>query len=92
MSGKVAKYIGNFIGNFLEAYLNNFTSSWRNYLRIGVSIDVKKPLVRKMQINKEGATWSWISFKYERLPTFCFVFLWCDGACGKILQQVFLSI
>ena len=56
MSKKVAKDIGNFIRNFLEADPNNFTGSWRNYLRIRVSIDVKKPLVRKMQIKKEGAT------------------------------------
>ena len=72
MSRKVAKDIRNFIKNFLEADPNNFTGSWRNYLHIRVSIDVKKPLVRKMQIKKAGATWSWISFKYERLPTFCF--------------------
>lgn len=30
-----------------------------------------------MKIKLEGAEWGWIEFKYERLPTFCFM-------CGKV--------
>lgn len=27
-----------------------------------------------MNIKRDGGTWSWINFKYERLSTFCFVY------------------
>lgn len=36
-------------------------------------LDIDKPLKRRMKIKREGGTWSWINFKYERLSTFCFV-------------------
>lgn len=36
-------------------------------------MNVTKPLKRRMKIKREGGTWSWINFKYERLATFCFV-------------------
>lgn len=72
MSERVAMEIGNFIGRFVEADANNFDGVWRTYMRIRVSIDVRKSLKRRMKIKKSGGEWVWVTFKYERLPTFCF--------------------
>ena len=45
-----------------------------DFLRVHVEIDVSKPLCRGRSVvlvdNKE----TWISFKYEKLPNFCY---WC---------------
>lgn len=36
-------------------------------------MNVLRPLKRRMKIKREGGSWSWINFKYERLGTFYFV-------------------
>ena len=72
MSEKVGKEIGKFIGNYIEADANCFDGVWRNFMRIRVAIDVRKPLKKKMRIKKLGGEWAWICFKYEKMPTFCF--------------------
>lgn len=41
---------------------------------MSVMLDIDKPLKWRMKIKREGGTWSWINFKYERLSTFCFVY------------------
>ena len=42
-------------------------------MRIRVSLDVRKPLKRRMKLKKTGSEWIWIDFKYERLHVFCFI-------------------
>lgn len=49
----------------------------RKYLRVRVTIDLAKPLKHRMKIRKTGDGWEWIMFKYENVPTFCFI-------CGLI--------
>lgn len=73
----IHKSIGNYVGKFLEFDPKNFQGLWRNYLRIKVAIDVRRPLRSKMRIKKSGGEWIWINFMYERMPSFCFY-------CGKI--------
>ncbi|XWS15361.1 hypothetical protein CRYUN_Cryun35bG0090100 [Craigia yunnanensis] len=73
-SEKVEKDIGNYLGLFIESDPNNFGGIWRNYMRIRVSFDVWKPLKKRMRIKKASGEWTWVTFKYERLPTFCFLF------------------
>lgn len=46
---------------------------WKMFVSIRVTMDIDKPLKLKMKIKREGSTWTWINFKYERLSTFCFV-------------------
>lgn len=41
-------------------------------MRIRVTIDVPKPLLRKKKLNISLPTQVWVQFKYERLPNFCF--------------------
>ena len=65
--------IGDYIGEFQASDENNLMGVWRNYMRIRVSIDVRKPLKRRMRLKKSGGDWVWIDFKYERLQVFCFI-------------------
>ncbi|KAL8107203.1 hypothetical protein AgCh_023859 [Apium graveolens] len=43
------------------------------YFRIRVTLDVEKPIKRRMNIKREGGEWNWVNFKYEPLSLFCFV-------------------
>lgn len=88
MSEKVAQDIGNFVGIFVEIDPNNFSSSWFSYLRFKISLDIRKPLKRRMKIIKSGAIGSWITFKYEKLPTFCF-FCGIIGHSDKFCAKFF---
>lgn len=49
-----------------------------DFLRVRVEVDVSRPLCRgrKVVLNDEEEVW--ISFKYEKLPNFCF---WCGMVC-----------
>lgn len=69
--------IGNYVGKFIKSDPRNFQGMWRSFLRIQVTVDVRRPLRSKMRIKKSGGEWLWIKFKYERLPSFCFY-------CGRI--------
>jgi len=46
-----------------------------DFLRVHVEIDVSKPLCRGQRVALEDKEEIWISFKYEKLPNFCY---WCD--------------
>ena len=73
MSEKFLKNIRDYVGIFLGSDEHNCMGVWRNYMRIWVSIDVRKPLKRRMKLKKEGGEWIWIDFKYEQLNIFCFI-------------------
>ena len=73
LSEKVLQNIGDYIGEFKASDENNLMGVWRNYMCIRVSIDVRKPLKRRMRLKKSGGDWVWIDFKYERLQVFCFI-------------------
>lgn len=61
----IFKSIGNYVGKFLASDSKNVNSLWKNYQRIKVALDVKRPLKSKMRIKKAGGDWVWIKFKYE---------------------------
>lgn len=73
MSEKILTEVGNNIGKFVSSCPTNFHEVWREYLRVRVTIDVTKPLKRRMKIKKAADDWYWINFKYENVPTFCFI-------------------
>ena len=73
MAEMVDKQLGNFIGRFLEYDLNSNTALWRQCMRIRVAVDVHVPLVRYKMIKLRSGTLHRVSFKYERLGTFCFL-------------------
>uniref|UniRef100_A0A803PTS4 Zinc knuckle CX2CX4HX4C domain-containing protein n=1 Tax=Cannabis sativa TaxID=3483 RepID=A0A803PTS4_CANSA len=73
MTSTVLKAVGNYVGVFVESCPKNFLGVWHDYMRIRVTIDLSKPLKRRMRIHKTGDDWIWITFKYENIPTFCFI-------------------
>ncbi|XP_060959153.1 uncharacterized protein LOC133030431 [Cannabis sativa] len=73
MTLSVITALGNFIGTFIESDPNNFVGVWRDFLRIRVRINVDKPIKRRMKVSSDISSWYWANFKYEKLPTFCFI-------------------
>ncbi|GAU17164.1 hypothetical protein TSUD_177940 [Trifolium subterraneum] len=77
MLEKVGKGLANYIGEFVEYDKNNSTSFWRQYMRVKVRVDVRRPLKIEKKIMLNGGLGGVVKFKYERLGLFCFV-------CGVI--------
>lgn len=73
MTEKIVKEVGNYIGSYVESCSTNFMNAWRDYMRVRVTIDICKPLKRRMKVRRTGDDWFWITFKYENVPTFCFI-------------------
>lgn len=73
MSETVLKSVGNYIRSFVQSCPNNFTGVWREYMRIRVTINLSSPLKRRMKLKMQGNEWFWINFKYENVPSFCFI-------------------
>lgn len=73
MTGAVGKQLGNFFGEFLEYDVKNNTSIWREYMRLRIRLDIRKPLKRKKKIVKKDGSEITVSCKYERLGEFCFL-------------------
>lgn len=73
MSENILKSVGSSIGTYIKSDPSTFVGGWKPYVRIRVSINISKPLKRKLKIKREGNDWSWLNFKYEKLGTFCFV-------------------
>ncbi|KAL8090281.1 hypothetical protein AgCh_039666 [Apium graveolens] len=88
MSLRVVKDVGNYIGTFIESDVNNFTGVWREYLRVRVSISLDLPLKRRMKLRKNADEWSWVNFKYEGAPTFCFIY-GLIGHSDKFCEKLF---
>ncbi|XP_062094341.1 uncharacterized protein LOC133800401 [Humulus lupulus] len=73
MSDRVLKACGDFIGMFILSCPKNYTGIWREFLRVRVRINIDQPLKRRMKIQYSKGDFFWAEFKYERLPTFCFI-------------------
>lgn len=89
MSEKILKGIGNYVGKFVDCCPNNFTGGWRDYMRIRVSIDLRVSLKRRMKIKMARDKWFWVNFKYESIPTFCFIcgiFGHSEKFCSKLFE------
>lgn len=72
-SERTIQNIGKFVGKLVKTDPSNLNVSWKAYARVRITMDVTKPLKRKMKLKRDGGEWSWVNFKYERLSTFCFV-------------------
>lgn len=73
MSETVGKQLGNFFGSFLQYDSNNNSSIWREFMRLKICVDVRKPLKRKKKVCKRDKTEVIVHCKYEKLGDFCFI-------------------
>uniref|UniRef100_A0A803QQJ5 Reverse transcriptase n=1 Tax=Cannabis sativa TaxID=3483 RepID=A0A803QQJ5_CANSA len=73
MSDTVVQNVGNDIGSYVKSDSKNFNGIWRDSLRVRTKINVEKPLKRRMKLKRTDGEWLWTNFKYEFLPTFCFI-------------------
>ncbi|CAN1805844.1 hypothetical protein LINPERHAP1_LOCUS24439 [Linum perenne] len=68
----VGRAIGNLMGEFLEYDENNQVTRDEPCMRIRVKLDVRRSLKREKVIHKPSKELK-VTFKYERLPTFCYI-------------------
>lgn len=47
-----------------------------NFMRVRVELDITKPLCRGRKVTFGEGKDGWVSFKFERLPTYC---CWCGS-------------
>ena len=64
--------IGSTLGEVLDVDISDSSVHWGRCLRVRVSVDITKKLIRGKKINIEGGENRWVIFKYERLPNFCY--------------------
>ncbi|KAL8127313.1 hypothetical protein AgCh_014288 [Apium graveolens] len=90
MTERILKQVGNYIGTYVSSCPSNFVGVWRDYLRVQVSIDVPKPLKKRMKVRKSGEEWDGINFKYENVLPFCFI---CEllGHSDKYCSSLFVT-
>ncbi|KAH1056793.1 hypothetical protein J1N35_034858 [Gossypium stocksii] len=74
-SEKLAAQLGNFLRSFLEYDCANLGKENRNYMRIRVQMDIRRPLKRKKQVMFNIC--SYIRFRCKRLSLFYFY-------CGRL--------
>ncbi|KAK7818432.1 uncharacterized protein CFP56_041376 [Quercus suber] len=73
MSEEVGRDLGNRLGKYIETNKRSWLSEQAKFMRVRVDLPINRPLRRGGNIvNLEGEKF-WVSFKYERLPTFCFL-------------------
>lgn len=72
-SEAVLSAIGGFIGRAIKMDDRNFDGSMRVFFRVRIELEVAKPLKKGMRVKKDDGEWAKVDFKYERLPTFCFI-------------------
>ena len=77
MSLEVGKEIGSKLGTFMEVDRRSWQSDQAKFMRVRVELEIEKPLRRGAYIVSSDEERLWLTFKYERLPTVCFI-------CGKL--------
>jgi hypothetical protein len=85
-----AEAIGRSIGLVQKVASSDDERGGENCMRVWVRLEVNRPLCRGRLVNLEEGKKSWIAFRYERLPNFCY---WCgcldhgEKDCDIGLQQ-----
>ena len=74
MNHEVATILGLSLGKLDQVSEGGANVEGGMTMRIHVKLDITKPLCRGRKTRLEKGRETWISFKYERLPNFCY---WC---------------
>jgi hypothetical protein len=75
---KIGNKIGSSIGAVEDVAIAEDDVGWDRSLWIRVAFNLFQPLERGRKLNLSGTS-CWVSFKYEKLPVFCF-------RCGCIIH------
>lgn len=91
--GYITKEVGIALGNFISEFVayepKNNSDFWKSFMRVRVTLDVKKSLKRGKKIGLTNGIISQVRFKYERLTVVCF---FCgllghsDTACERLFD------
>jgi hypothetical protein len=73
MSKAMGLRIGASMGEVLEVDVDDEGVGWGEYLRVRIVLDLTKPLSRGRRLKLCDRS-IWITFKYEKIPHFCFNF------------------
>ena len=73
---EVGRELDNSLGKFIESDRKTGHSDQAKFMRIRVDLQLDKPLRRRGKVASVDGEKFWVSFKYERLPTFCYL-------CGR---------
>lgn len=73
MSEAVGRSRATCLGEMLEYDPKNTSGFLRTFMRLRVLIDVRRPLLRTKKIRKEGGLPVMVTFKYEKLGSFCYL-------------------
>lgn len=55
VSERIIQSIGTAVGTFIKVDPNNLKGLWKPFVRVRVTLDIKKPLKRRMKLKREGA-------------------------------------
>lgn len=89
-----SRKLGKFFGTFLHYDLKNNSSIWREFMRIRVRLDIRKPLKRRKKICKKDKSEVVVNCKYEKLGEICFLcglLFHTDRFCPKNLEATKLG-
>ena len=77
MTEEAGRNIGSKIGRVMEVDKRSLQADQAKFMCVRIELPIEKPLRRGGYVSNMDGDRCWVSFKYERLPTFCF-------SCGKI--------
>ena len=66
------KWIGSSLGIVEKVEMDERGFCSGEYMGVRFSIDVSKPLCRGCLVRVGGSLKLWVTFKYERMPSFCY--------------------
>lgn len=72
----MGKHISRSLGAIKELDLELGEMEWGEYMWLKVTLDIKKPLLRKKKLSIGIMEPVWVSFSYERFLNFC---LYCGN-------------
>ena len=90
LNSATAHQIGSTIGRVCQDSDEEDETGWGDLVRVHVTIDVHKPLCRGRKIGLGGDREILVSFKYEKLPNFCYwcgLITHCDKDCSFWLRH-----